>query len=74
MPALAAAQAKQGHRVTIACRDYAYLGPMAEAVGVEVRSVPSSRWTKGQGGWGGSFRRLVEQEAEKADGRKKNEK
>jgi glycosyltransferase involved in cell wall biosynthesis len=40
---------------------------MAEAVGVEVRSVPSSRWTKGQGGWGCSFRRLVEQEAEKAD-------
>jgi glycosyltransferase involved in cell wall biosynthesis len=67
VPALAAAQAKQGHRVTIACRDYAYLGPMAEAEGVEVRSVPSSRWTKGQGGWGCSFRRLVEQEAEKAD-------
>jgi glycosyltransferase involved in cell wall biosynthesis len=67
VPALAAAQAKQGHRVTIACRDYAYLGPMAEAVGVEVRSVPSSRWTKGQGGWGCSFRRLVEKEAAKAD-------
>jgi glycosyltransferase involved in cell wall biosynthesis len=67
VPALAAAQAKQGHRVTIACRDYAYLGPMAEAVGVEVRSVPSSRWRKGQGGWGCSFRRLVEKEAAKAD-------
>jgi glycosyltransferase involved in cell wall biosynthesis len=40
---------------------------MAEAKGVEVRSVPSSRWTKGQGGWGCAFRRLVEQEAEKAD-------
>ena len=67
VPALAAAQAKQGHRVTIACRDYGYLGPMAKAYGVEVRSVPSSRWTKGQGGWGCSFQRLVEQEAEKAD-------
>jgi len=67
VPALAEAQAKQGHRVTIACRDYAYLGPMAKAEGVQVRSIPSSRWTKGQGGWGCSFRRLVEQEAEKAD-------
>ena len=67
VPALAAAQVKLGHQVTVACRDYAYLGPMAEAAGVEVRSVPSSRWTKGQGGWGCSFRRLVEQEAEKAD-------
>ena len=67
VPALAAAQAKLGHRVTIVCRDYAYLGPMAKAEGVEVRSVPSSRWTKGQGGWGCSFRRLVEEEAEKAD-------
>ena len=67
VPALAAAQARLGHQVTVACRDYAYLGPMAEAKGVELRSVPSSRWTKGQGGWGCSFRRLVEQEAEKAD-------
>jgi glycosyltransferase involved in cell wall biosynthesis len=40
---------------------------MAEAKGVEVRSIPSNRWTKGQGGWGCAFRRLVEQEAEKAD-------
>ena len=67
VPALAEAQAKLGHRVTIVCRDYGYLGPMAKAEGVEVRSVPSSRWTKGQGGWGCAFRRLVEQEAEKAD-------
>jgi len=67
VPALAEAQAKLGHQVTIACRDYAYLGPTVKAEGVEVRSVPSSRWTKGQGGWGCSFRRLVEQEAEKAD-------
>ena len=35
--------------------------------GVEIRSVPSSRWTKGQGGWGCVFRRLVEEEARKAD-------
>ena len=49
VPALAEAQAKLGHRVTIVCRDYGYLGPMAKAEGVEVRSVPSSRWTKGQG-------------------------
>ncbi|NCY22861.1 glycosyltransferase, partial [bacterium] len=67
VPALAEAQAKLGHRVIIACRDYAYLGPMAEAKGVEVRSIPSSRWAKGQGGWGCSFRRLLQQEAEKAD-------
>ena len=67
VPALAAAQAKLGHQVTIVCRDYAYLGPMAKAEGVQVRSVPSSRWTKGQGGWGCSFRRLVEKEAVKAD-------
>jgi len=67
VPALAEAQARLGHAVTVACRDYAYLGPMAEVEGVEVRSIPSSRWTKGQGGWGCSFRRLVEQEAENAD-------
>ncbi|NDA26914.1 MAG: hypothetical protein EBZ05_08795, partial [Verrucomicrobia bacterium] len=67
VPALAEAQAKLGHRVTIACRNYAYLGPMVRAKGVEVRAIASSRWTKGQGGWGCSFRRLVEEEAEKAD-------
>jgi glycosyltransferase involved in cell wall biosynthesis len=67
VPALAGAQAKLGHQVTIACRDYAYLGPMVRAGGVEIRSVPSSRWTKGQGGWGCSFRRLVEEEARKVD-------
>ena len=67
VPRLAEAQVKLGHRVIIACRDYAYLGPMVKAEGVEVRSVPSSRWKKGQGGWGCAFRRLVEQEAEKAD-------
>mgnify|MGYP003337651786 CR=1 FL=1 len=67
MPALAAAQAKLGHQVSIACRDYGYLGPMVRAEGVEVRSIPSSQWTKGQGGWGCSFRRLVEEEAGKAD-------
>ena len=33
VPALAEAQAKLGHRVTIVCRDYGYLGPMAKAVG-----------------------------------------
>ena len=67
VPALAGAQAKLGHQVSIACRDYAYLGPMVRAGGVEIRSVPSSRWTKGQGGWGCSFRRLVEEEVRKAD-------
>jgi glycosyltransferase involved in cell wall biosynthesis len=67
VPRLAEAQVKLGHQVTIACRDYAYLGSMVKAQGVEVRSVPSSRWAKGQGGWGCSFRKLVEQEAEKAD-------
>jgi len=67
VPALAQAQAKLGHEVTIACRDYGYLGPMAKAEGVNVRTVPGSRWTKGQGGWGCSFRRLVEEEARKAD-------
>ena len=67
VPALAGAQAKLGHEVTISCRDYGYLGPMVKAEGVEVRSIPSSRWTKGQGGWGCSFLKLVEQEAEKAD-------
>ena len=67
VPALAEAQAKLGHQVTIACRDYAYLGPIVRVGGVEIRSVPSSRWTKGQGGWGCSFRGLVEEEARKAD-------
>ncbi len=67
MPALAGAQAKLGHQVTIACRDYGYLGPMAQMEGVEIRSIPSSRWTKGQGGWGCSFRRLVVEEARKVD-------
>ena len=67
VPALAGAQAKLGHQVTIACRDYGYLGTMVKPEGVEIRSVPSSCWTKGQGGWGCSFRRLVEEEARKAD-------
>jgi len=67
VPALAAAQVRLGHQVTIACRNYGYLGPMAKAEGVNVRTVSGNRWTKGQGGWGCSFRRLVEQEAEKAD-------
>jgi glycosyltransferase involved in cell wall biosynthesis len=40
---------------------------MAQMEGVEIRSIPSSRWTKGQGGWGCLFRRLVEEEARKAD-------
>ncbi len=64
---LAREQVKLGHEVTIVCRDYAYLGPIVRAGGVEIRSVPSSRWTKGQGGWGCAFRRLVEEEARKAD-------
>ena len=67
MPALAGAQAKLGHEVTIACRDYGYLGPIARAEGVRVRTEPGSKWTKGQGGWGCAFRRLVEEEAGKAD-------
>ena len=58
---------KLGHEVTIACRNYGYLGPMAKVEGVNVRKVPGSQWTKGQGGWGCSFRRLIEEEAEKAD-------
>ncbi len=67
MPALAEAQAGLGHQVTIACRDYGYLGPMVKAEGVAVRTVPGSRWTKGQGGWGCAFRRMVEEEARNAD-------
>ena len=67
VPALAGAQAKLGHQVTIVCRDYGYLGSMVKPDGVEIRSVPSGRWTKGQGGWGCAFRRLVEEEAKKAD-------
>ena len=67
VPALAGAQAKLGHEVTIACRDYGYLGPMVRAEGVRIQTVPGSKWTKGQGGWGCAFRRLVEEEAGKAD-------
>lgn len=67
VPALAKAQARLGHQVTITCRDKNNPGPMVKAEGVAVRSVPGSRWTKGQGGWGCAFRRLVEEEARKAD-------
>ncbi|NCW27561.1 MAG: glycosyltransferase [Verrucomicrobia bacterium] len=67
VPALAAAQAKLGHEVTIVCRDYRYLGPMATAEGVKVRTVPGNRWNKKAAGWGCSFRRLIEEEANKAD-------
>jgi glycosyltransferase involved in cell wall biosynthesis len=67
VPSLAREQARLGHQVTIVCRDYGYLGTMVKPEGVEIRSVPSSRWTKGQGGWGCAFRRLVEEEARKAD-------
>ena len=65
--ALAEAQAKLGHEVVIACRDYAYLGVKAEASGVRVETIPGGRWTKGHGGWGWAFRKLVELEAKKAD-------
>ena len=67
VPSLAREQAKLGHQVTIVCRNYGYLGPIAQPEGVEIRSIPSSRWTKSQGGWGCAFRRLVEEEARKAD-------
>jgi len=67
VPALAAAQAKLGHEVTIACRDYEYLGPVATAEGVKVHTVPGSRWIKGQGGWGCGFRKLIEEGAMKTD-------
>ncbi len=67
VPSLAREQAKLGHQVTIVCRNYGYLGPIAQPEGVEIRSIPSSRWTKDQGGWGCSFRRLVEEEVRKAD-------
>ena len=67
VPALARAQAKLGHEVTIVCRDYGYLGPMPKVEGVKVRTVPGNRWTKVNGGWGCSLRRLVEEEAEKVD-------
>ena len=36
VPALAAAQAKLGHQVTIVCRDYGYLGPVAKAEGSSI--------------------------------------
>ena len=67
VPSLAREQVRLGHQVTITCRDYFYLGPMVKAEGVAVRSVPGSRWTKGQGGWGYAFRSLLEEEARKAD-------
>jgi glycosyltransferase involved in cell wall biosynthesis len=67
VPALAREQVRLGYQVTIVCRDYGYLGPVAKLEGVEIRSIPSSRWTKGQGGWGCAFRRLVEEEAREAD-------
>ena len=67
MPALAQAQAKLGHEVTIVCRDYRYLGPIAKVKKVKVRTVPGNRWNKKAAGWGCSFRRLIEEEANKAD-------
>jgi glycosyltransferase involved in cell wall biosynthesis len=64
---LAAEQAKMGHEVTLACLDYPHLGPRVAAPGVRVVSVKGNIFAVRGRGWCPEFRRVLREEAEKAD-------
>jgi len=64
---LASEQAKLGHEVTLACLDYPHLGPQVAAPGVRVVSVKGNVLAVRGRGWCPEFRRVVREEAAKAD-------
>jgi len=64
---LASEQAKLGHEVTLACLDYPHLGPQVVAPGVRVVSVKGNALAVRGRGWCPEFRRVVREEAAKAD-------
>lgn len=64
---LALEQAKMGHEVTLACLDYPHLGPQVAAPGVRMVSVKANLLAVRGRGWSPKFRRVVMEEAKKAD-------
>jgi glycosyltransferase involved in cell wall biosynthesis len=64
---LASEQAKMGHEVTLACLDYPHLGPQVVAPGVRVVSVKGNIFAVRGRGWCPEFRRVLREEAAKAD-------
>ena len=56
-----------GHEVTLACLDYPHLGPQVAAPGVRVVSVKGNVLAVRGRGWCPEFRRLLREEAAKAD-------
>jgi glycosyltransferase involved in cell wall biosynthesis len=56
-----------GHEVTLACLDYPHLGPRVAAPGVRVVSVKGNIFAVRGRGWCPEFRRVLREEAEKAD-------
>ena len=64
---LASEQAKLGHEVTLACLDYPHLGPQVAASGVRVVSVKGNLFAVRGRGWCPEFRRVLREEAAKAD-------
>ena len=64
---LASGQAKMGHEVTLACLDYPHLGPQVAAPGVRVVSVKGNIFAVRGRGWCPEFRRVLREEAKKAD-------
>ena len=64
---LASEQAKMGHEVTLACLNYPHLGPQVAAPGVRVVSVKGNVFAVRGRGWCPEFRRVLREEAKKAD-------
>lgn len=64
---LASEQAKMGHEVTLACLDYPCLGPQVAAPGVRAVSVKGNILAVRGRGWCPEFRRVLMEEARKAD-------
>jgi glycosyltransferase involved in cell wall biosynthesis len=64
---LASEQAKLGHEVTLACLDYPHLGPQVAAPGVRMVSVRGNVLAVRGRGWCPKFKRVVMEEAAKAD-------
>ena len=56
-----------GHEVTLACLDYPHLGPQVAAPGVRVVSVRGNIFAVRGRGWCPEFRRVLREEAAKAD-------
>ena len=64
---MASEQARLGHDVALACLDYPHLGPQVKAPGVRVVSVRGNILAVRGRGWCPEFRRVLREEAKKAD-------